>query len=41
MRIQVQVSIMSILQQFATYELTTYSALISSRCIASTLFVVP
>lgn len=38
MRIEVQVSIMSILQQFATYKLTTYSALISYRCIESSLF---
>lgn len=39
MRIEVQVSIMSILQQLATYKLTTYSALISCRCIESSLFV--
>lgn len=35
MRVEVQVSIMSILQQLDTYKLTTYSALISYRCIES------
>lgn len=39
MRLEVQVSIMSILQQLDTYKLTTYSALISYRCIESSLFV--